>query len=90
MTIGSFNTVGTPRTDGKTEINPQIHEIMKTFGPDPSSMPNDGGANGLGQKSVQVTIDKEKKSVLLDVQPIPVEVPRRSIGSDYQQASFIR
>ena len=90
VTIGSFNTVGTPRADGKTEINPQIHEIMKTFGPDPSTMPKDGGANGLGQKSVQVTIDKEKKSVLLDVQPIPVEVPRRSIGSDYHQASFFR
>ena len=90
VTIGSFNTVGSPRPDGKTEINPQIHEIMKTFGPDPSTMPKDGGANGLGQKSVQVTIDKEKKSVLLDVQPIPVEVPRRSIGSDYQQASFFR
>jgi hypothetical protein len=90
VTVGSFNTVGSPRPDGKTEINPQIHELMKTFGPDPNSMTKDGGANGLGQKSVTVTIEREKKSVLLDVQPIPIEVPRRSIGSDYQQASFFR
>jgi hypothetical protein len=89
VTIGSFNSVGTPRPDGKTEINPQIHELMKTFGPDPNTMTKDGGINGLGQKSVLVTIEKEKKSVPLDVQPVPIEVPRRSIGSEYQQASFL-
>jgi hypothetical protein len=90
VTVGSFSSVGSPRTDGKTEINPQIHELMKTFGPDPKTMTKDGGVNGLGQKSVLVTIEREKKSVLLDVQPIPIEVPRRSIGSEYQQASFLR
>ncbi|HEV3416441.1 MAG TPA: hypothetical protein VG056_06500, partial [Pirellulales bacterium] len=36
VTIGSFNSVGTPRQDGKTEINPKIYEIMRTYGPDPT------------------------------------------------------
>ncbi|HEV2969794.1 MAG TPA: hypothetical protein VGY55_07375 [Pirellulales bacterium] len=90
VTVGSFNSVGTPRSDGKTEINPNIYEIMRTYGPDPKAMVADGGAGGLGQKSIAVTIDKEKKSVLLDVQPVPVEVPRRSISTDYQQTSLFR
>ena len=88
VTIGSFNTVGSPRQDGKTEINPRIYEIMRTYGSDPNAMLAGGAADGLGQKSVMLTIDKEKKTVLLDVQPIPIEVPRRSISSDYQQTSF--
>lgn len=90
VTVGSFSTVGTPRQDGKTEINPRIYEIMRTYGPDPNAMLAGGATDGLGQKSVMLTIDKEKKTVLLDVQPIPIEVPRRSISSDYQQTSFFR
>ncbi|MGA2033639.1 MAG: hypothetical protein ABSG68_15400, partial [Thermoguttaceae bacterium] len=35
VTVGSFNSVGTPRTDGKTEINPAIYTIIKTFGAAP-------------------------------------------------------
>ena len=33
VTVGSFDSVGTPRADGRIEINPKIHAIMKTFGP---------------------------------------------------------
>jgi hypothetical protein len=90
VTIGSFNTVGSPRQDGKTEINPRIYEIMRTYGSDPNAMLAGGTTDGLGQKSITLTIDKEKKTVLLDVQPIPIEVPHRSISSDYQQTSFFR
>ncbi len=29
--VGSFDSYGSPRADGKIEINPQIHKIMTTF-----------------------------------------------------------
>ena len=34
VTVGGFDSVGTPRPDGQTEINPEIHKIMTTFGAD--------------------------------------------------------
>jgi hypothetical protein len=79
VTVGSFDSVGMPRTDGKTEINPRIHTIMKTFGAQPASnvvnappgamIPKKMGPfDGVGE------ID-------LDIQPIPVQVPKRSIAA---------
>ena len=41
-----------------------------------------------GQKSITVTIEGRRRSVLLDVQPLPMEVPRRAIGGDYQQTTY--
>jgi hypothetical protein len=76
VTVGSFNSVGTPRPDGKIEINPQIHKIMQTFGADPSSAV--GG----------VIKPKRVGDIVLDIQPLPVEVPRRSISTDYAQSPF--
>ena len=35
VTVGSFDSPGTRRPDGKIEINPKAHQIIKTFGPDP-------------------------------------------------------
>lgn len=78
VTVGSFESAGTPRPDGKIEINPAIHQIMNTFagkplqpGQVPAGMPN------LGM-SPQVIA-----GIPLDVQPKPVLVPKRSIGADY-------
>ncbi|HLA84650.1 MAG TPA: hypothetical protein VJL29_07640, partial [Thermoguttaceae bacterium] len=31
VTVGSFDSVGTPRPDGKIEIDPTIHRIIETF-----------------------------------------------------------
>jgi hypothetical protein len=90
VAVGSFNAVGTPRPDGKTEINPTIYDLMRKYGSDPNASHSDTGLIGMGQKSVQVTLDGKRKPVLLDVQPVPIEVPRRSISSDFQQASFFR
>jgi hypothetical protein len=61
---------------------------MRKYGSDPNASHSDNGLIGMGQKSVQVTIDGKRKPVLLDVQPVPIEVPRRSISGDFQQASF--
>lgn len=73
VTVGSFDSVGTPRSDGKTEINPKIHAIMKTFGGE--SVKNVGPASGaMAMKSLA--------GINFDIQPIPVEVPKRSISRE--------
>jgi hypothetical protein len=73
VTVGSFDSVGTPRADGRTEINPKIHAIMKTFGVDQQSALGVGG----GMKT------KTLLGIPFDPQPIPVEVPKRSISGAY-------
>ena len=73
VTVGSFNSVGTPRPDGKTEINPAIYKIMQTFAPPKPTTP--------GAVTRPRTLTEMK--IPLDLQPIPVEVPRRSIARDY-------
>ncbi len=74
VTVGSFDTCGSPRADEKIEINPAIHTVMTTFGADKTVVP--------GQPP-RVGMPKVIAGIPLDVQPMIVEVPRRSIGSEY-------
>jgi hypothetical protein len=81
VTVGSFDTLGNRRPDGKLDIHPQILMIQKTFGPEAIVMPN--GATTLGNP-------REMKSlgIRFDLQPMVVEVPRRSIASDYERTAL--
>lgn len=74
VTVGSFDSVGDPRPDGKTEINPAVNEILNKFKAKPvKNLPNIAGA-----------IRPEKlKGISFDVQPTPIAVPHQSIGADY-------
>ncbi|MHC2070360.1 hypothetical protein ACYFX5_23040 [Bremerella sp. T1] len=75
VTVGSFQSVGTPRRDGKIEINPQVKHII------------DGYKGGNGAPSTATTAPtfkpKSLNGIIFDVQPIPVEVPKVSIAADY-------
>jgi hypothetical protein len=73
VTVGSFNSVGSPRADGKLEINPNVHALMKQFAAE--QVP------GGGMKP------KTFGGIAVDIQPIPVQVPKRSISSDYSRAA---
>ncbi len=77
VTIGSFQQVGTPRADGKLEINPQVHALMQTFGADRKM--------GEGSETAQVGKPKVHSGIPLDLQPLPIEVPRRSLGAQYDR-----
>ncbi|GIW95788.1 MAG: hypothetical protein KatS3mg110_3829 [Pirellulaceae bacterium] len=73
VTIGSFDSVGTPRPDGYVEINPDIHAIIETYRARPRPLPN--GLIGLEPKMLD--------GIPFDVQPLPVRVPKvtaRSAG----------
>ena len=83
VTVGSFDSVGTPRADGKIEINPQIHEIMQRFSAAPNTasdgIPDDQGSHKL----------KSLLKIPFDIQPQIVNVPQpelsRSVGQQVRQ-----
>jgi hypothetical protein len=74
VTVGSFNSVGSPRNDGKIEINPAIHKIIETYGAAKSVTKGQGGPTARL---------KEINKIPFDVQPIPIEVPRIGISNQY-------
>lgn len=76
VTIGSFDSVGTPRPDGKTEINPAIHAIMETYGADKTVVP--GRPPAVGQA-------KSLAGIHFDIQPLPVEIPKYAISAEYRR-----
>jgi hypothetical protein len=76
VTVGSFDSVGMPRADGKIEINPKIHKIMQVFGAEPVNL------SGQLPKDALPMSCKTLAGINFDVQPVPVIVPRRSIGAD--------
>lgn len=78
VTVGSFNSVGTPRVDGQTEINPEIHRIMETFGS--QNLSADGDAGSVKARSIKT---KSFKQLPYDIQPLPVRVPRQTTSAVY-------
>jgi len=79
VTVGSFDSVGAPRADGRIEINPKIHTIMQTFGADRTNMP------GLTSGATAV---KSLVGIPFDIQPMPVQVPKRSISREMAGGLF--
>lgn len=63
--IGSFNSYGHRRADGKIEINPQMFAIMQRWGPERN-------AQGAVSKPRQL------KGIPFDLQPQIVQVPKES------------
>ena len=74
VTIGSFESVGTPLPDGRTELHPAILKIMQTYGAQRMELPGQSFA-GLAPRQLQ--------GITFDVQPLPVEVPRTSVAANY-------
>lgn len=74
VTIGSFDSVGTERADGKTEINPVVFRIMEQYKAEQKPIP---GYRDLG------VVPKQLAGVNFDTQPMPVEVPRQSLAANY-------
>ena len=77
VTVGSFASVGNPRSDGRTEIDPRVLRIMESYGARQSSLPGTTQQAGLMPRTLG--------GIPFDVQPVPVKVPKRSVASDYAQ-----
>lgn len=74
VTIGSFDTVGTPRQDGRIEINPAVLRIMQSYSPQQRQ---------LGGQAMAGLVPRSLGGIPFDVQPTPVAVPKRSVAADY-------
>jgi hypothetical protein len=81
VTVGAFSSVGSKRPDGKIEINPAVHTIMRTFGVETKIEPG---------KSAEVGKTKKLNGIPFDVQPVPVEVPRMTISGTYDRTATRR
>ena len=79
VTVGAFESVGKPRLDGKTEINPNIHAIMRAFAATPMSSPvAAAAANGKMGYTPKVVV-----GIPCDIQPQIVQVPQPSLSAAY-------
>ncbi|MEI8153499.1 MAG: hypothetical protein WCG92_18160, partial [Hyphomicrobiales bacterium] len=81
VTVGSFSSVGTKRPDGKIEVNPTIKKYISIFGPNMGTEPGKPGEIGKARKEAGIP---------LDLQPMPVEVPRLSISGVYERTAEAR
>ena len=82
VTVGNFESVGTPQPDGKIELTPEIYRIIQRYGSDQAST---GVPTAGGSIKAQAWRVEGGKSVPFDVTPVPIEVPRRSIAADYRR-----
>lgn len=74
VTVGSFHSVGSPRQDGKIEMNPEILKIIETY-----AAPKAGAAGRPG--SVQA---RTLEGIAFDTQPMLVETPQSYVSNAYE------
>ena len=84
VTVGSFDSLGTPRTDGQMEYNSKLCELMETFSAPRKPIPGQAGTK-LGDPYV---VQTKMGRIACDVVAVPFEVPRRSISRDYDRPAF--
>jgi hypothetical protein len=89
--VGSFNSIGTTLPDGSFQPDPRVQQIMTAFGnnhavADPTSKTNGKVIDVNYPAGTPLAERKHPDLVLLDLVPTAIEVPRRSIGADYQRS----
>lgn len=77
VTVGSYDWVGRPREDGVQEMNPAIVSTIQKFAPTQKPLQGNEGQSLAGLQPR--TLD----GISFDIQPWPVEVPKRSVATDY-------
>jgi len=77
VSVGSFNSAGTPRRDGKIEINPKIHALIKTFRAEQASLPQGAQGRAFGAHL------KYTAGIPHDIQPWIIRVPKTSVAAAY-------
>lgn len=77
VTVGSFDWVGRDTGSETKEMNPDVLAIVRRFSPERQPLVGKNGQNVAGLKP------KSLDSIPFDIQPWPVEVPRRSVAADY-------
>lgn len=78
VTIGSFDSIGSKQANGRIELAPAIHAIMQRYGAKQQGLP---GQAALGLSPTTLN------GIPFDVQPMPVEVPRKSVAAAYANSN---
>ncbi|MBA62706.1 MAG: hypothetical protein CMJ76_10120 [Planctomycetaceae bacterium] len=72
--VGSFNSLGVRQLDGKINLESRVAAVMKAYGAQRVQIPN-SSQYGLRPKTLG--------GIQFDIQPRPIHVPKKSIGSSY-------
>ena len=75
VTVGSFDSVGTPAQNGKVLYHQGIIQLIQQYGPKPVNVT---GSSGLQPRMMA--------GIIFDMQPTAVRVPKYSVSHDYAQA----
>jgi hypothetical protein len=78
--VGHFEAVGTPNGQGGVNVDPDVQKIVDTFKAGQDTRPVPELAPGQAIKP------KYLDNIAFDIQPTVIEVPKRSIGADYQRS----
>lgn len=82
VTIGSFDSLGNTRSDGKLDVDARIQKIISTFGPRVDGKPGEPATFVGGQKQLPAV-----KGAKFDMAPIVVQVPQQSIARAYDRTA---
>ena len=89
VTVGGFETITTPRKDGKQDLQPEVLRVVQQYGAqkptDIQRLAQEFGAQQAtapGQGVVGL-VPRSLKGICYDVQPVPIEVPRKSVAAAY-------
>lgn len=74
VTVGSFVSIGSIHDDGTIEVDPQVQQTIDALRAETPVLPG---------QAPQSATPKVFDGIPLDLYPVPMEVPRRSISSDY-------
>jgi hypothetical protein len=81
VTVGSFTELGNRNAEGKIELDPRIHRVIETFQAAPAtSLTTSAGAASQAAFKLKSIV-----KIPFDIQPEIVQVPHRSIATDYTQ-----
>jgi hypothetical protein len=83
VTIGSFDTLGNDGPNGQIELHSGILRIMETFG---AQKKTDGPGGTVSSVGMPKSISTSEGKIPFDIQPVPVEVPKKSVGFSFEQA----
>ena len=75
VTVGGFVDIRTQGLGGRVTTDPRVLQVMEYFGTQRKEVPGESLPRFQPREFV--------KGILCDTQPVPILVPRKSIGSDY-------
>lgn len=76
VTVGSFNEIGTPDENGKTELTPAIAKVIKTFESKKVPLPESPGELAC--------VPQQVEGIMMDVSPQIIRVPKETMADKYQ------